>query len=267
MLLAFKDGIARYENDGAQNFTVHFITTDRALQVYATDVDSDGDVDVISALSSQDEIAWYENDGNENFTTHIISTEANYPQSVYAADIDGDSDIDVLSTSESDNKIAWYENDGNENFTTHIISTDAVKAKTVFSGDVDGDGDIDVLSASALDGEINWYENLSIVNVEQVSNKIPNEFSLQQNYPNPFNPSTKIENTIPIVETHRDASLQVRLTVFDVLGNEVAELVNEEQPAGTYRADFTADELASGLYFAQLGARNFSKTIKMSLMK
>ncbi len=147
-----------------------------------------------------------------------------------------------------------------ENFTTHIISTNAVKAICVLARDVDGDGDMDVLSASALDSEINWYENLSIVSVESISNEIPTEYSLKQNYPNPFNPSTKIEYSIP------EASY-VQLKVYDILGNEVAALVNEEQSAGTYRADFLADNLASGFYVAQLRTGNFLKTIKMNLIK
>lgn len=96
--------------------------------------------------------------------------------------------------------------------------------------------------------------------VEEISSIIPENFELKQNYPNPFNPSTKIEYSIP------EASF-VQLKVYDILGNEVAELVNEEQSAGTYRADFSGADLASGLYIAKLQAGNYSKTIKMSLLK
>ncbi len=95
--------------------------------------------------------------------------------------------------------------------------------------------------------------------VRQISG-LPEDYILKQNYPNPFNPSTKIEYSIP------EASF-VQLRVYNILGNEVAILVNEEQPVGTYRADFTAGDLASGIYIAQLKAGNFSKTIKMSFLK
>jgi len=95
--------------------------------------------------------------------------------------------------------------------------------------------------------------------VEQISG-LPQDFSLRQNYPNPFNPSTNIEYTLP------EASF-VQIKVYDILGNEVATLVNEEQSAGTYRADFSGSDLASGLYIAKLQAGNYSKTIKMSLLK
>jgi len=83
---------------------------------------------------------------------------------------------------------------------------------------------------------------------------------LSQNYPNPFNPTTKIEYSI-------SEQSMVQLKVYDILGNEVAQLVNEEQSAGTYRADFIANNLASGFYVAQLKAGDFTKTIKMTLMK
>jgi len=95
--------------------------------------------------------------------------------------------------------------------------------------------------------------------VEQISG-LTQDFSLRQNYPHPFKPTTNIEYTIP------EASF-VQIKVYDILGNEVATLVNEEQSAGTYRADFTAGNLASGFYVAQLRAGDYSKTIKMTLMK
>jgi len=95
--------------------------------------------------------------------------------------------------------------------------------------------------------------------VEQISG-MPSDFSLSQNYKNPFNPSTKIEYSIP------EASF-VQLKVYDVLGNEVTQLVNEEQSVGTYRAYFSGSDLASGLYIAKLQAGEYTKTIKMTLLK
>jgi len=96
----------------------------------------------------------------------------------------------------------------------------------------------------------------------------PKEFLLYQNYPNPFNPTTKIKYTIPNVETHRDASLQmVTLKVYDVLGNEVATLVNEEKQPGVYEVEFDASNLSSGIYFYQLKAGNFISIKKMVLLR
>lgn len=90
--------------------------------------------------------------------------------------------------------------------------------------------------------------------------RIPEEFSLQQNYPNPFNPSTRISWQSP-VSSHQT------LIVYDVLGNEVATLVDEEKPAGTYEINWNASTLSSGVYFYQLRAGNFVQTRKMILMR
>jgi len=99
------------------------------------------------------------------------------------------------------------------------------------------------------------------------------EFELAQNYPNPFNPSTKIKFTIPATLNEVEGSL-VTLEVFDVLGNEIATLVNQEKQPGTYEVEFNATShsgsvrnLTSGIYFYQLKAGDFTETKKMILMK
>ncbi len=112
----FDDKIAWYESDGGSppSFTERVISTtaDGALAVFATDVDGDGDTDVLSASIYDDKIAWYENRGGSSpsFTERVISTTANNARSVFATDVDGDGDIDVLSASEIDGEITWYEN-------------------------------------------------------------------------------------------------------------------------------------------------------------
>jgi plastocyanin len=89
---------------------------------------------------------------------------------------------------------------------------------------------------------------------------IAEKFELNQNYPNPFNPSTRISYAIP------GASF-VNLKVYDIIGNEIAVLVNEEKQAGTYQIDFDATELTGGVYFYQLLTGSFVETKKMILMK
>jgi hypothetical protein len=88
----------------------------------------------------------------------------------------------------------------------------------------------------------------------------PLEFSLEQNYPNPFNPNTKIKYSVP-------HSSNVTIKVFDILGNEIETLVNEEKPVGRYEINFNASSLPSGVYFYQLRAGNFVGTKKMILLK
>jgi plastocyanin len=89
---------------------------------------------------------------------------------------------------------------------------------------------------------------------------IAEEFELNQNYPNPFNPSTRISYSIP------SASF-VNLKVYDIIGNEITVLVNEEKQAGNYQIDFDATELSGGVYFYQLLTGSFVETKKMILMK
>ncbi len=159
--------VAWYENDGASPpvWTTHTITATAQIaeSVFASDLDGDTDMDVLSAENSADKIAWYENDGASppSWTARIVSTTADGASSVFAADVDGDMNMDLLSASIFDDKIAWYENDGASppTFTAHTISTTADGANTVFAADVDGDGDMDVLSASGIDDRIAWYEN------------------------------------------------------------------------------------------------------------
>jgi hypothetical protein len=137
-------------------------TANSAASVYATDLDGDGDADVLSASAFDDKIAWYENLGNGSFhSLRVITTSANGAQSVYATDLDGDGDADVLSASATDDKIAWYENLGNGSFHSgRVITTSANSAESVYAADLDADGDADVLSASRFDHKIAWYENL-----------------------------------------------------------------------------------------------------------
>lgn len=95
--------------------------------------------------------------------------------------------------------------------------------------------------------------------VEQVD-AVPTSYSLTQNYPNPFNPTTNINFSIPKTEF-------VSLKVYNMLGQEVAELVNSELTAGTYSIDFKAENISSGIYMYTLTSGNYSVTKKMMLVK
>ena len=89
---------------------------------------------------------------------------------------------------------------------------------------------------------------------------LPTSYFLEQNYPNPFNPSTNIKYSVPQIS-------KVQIKIFDILGNEIEMLVNEEKPAGTYEVIWNADGISSGVYFYQLRAGSFIETKKMILMK
>lgn len=101
------------------------------------------------------------------------------------------------------------------------------------------------------------FEYSNIIEVEVSS---PQNFELSQNYPNPFNPSTTISFSLP-------QNVFVILKVYDVIGNEVATLVNEEKSAGRYDINFNAANLSSGIYFYSISAGSFNQVNKMTLIK
>ena len=97
-------------------------------------------------------------------------------------------------------------------------------------------------------------------NAVEIDLGTPDEYTLNQNYPNPFNPSTVISFSVPV-------TAPVTLKIYDVLGNEVATLVNEEKPSGVYEVEFNAAELTSGIYFYKIKAGTFIETKKMIVIK
>jgi hypothetical protein len=96
--------------------------------------------------------------------------------------------------------------------------------------------------------------------VRENDGSVPTTFALEQNYPNPFNPSTTIRYALP-------NSAKVRLMIYDLLGREIATLVNEEQSAGWKEVEWNASAFSSGIYFYKIHANNFNETKKMVLMK
>ena len=93
------------------------------------------------------------------------------------------------------------------------------------------------------------------------------KFLLEQNYPNPFNPSTTIKYSIPFVVNEYFSFSNTTLKVFDILGREVATLVNKQQNAGNYEVIFNASNLSSGVYFYRLQSGNFVETKKLILLR
>jgi hypothetical protein len=126
------------------------------------------------------------------------------------------------------------------------VSVHAVDSNPPNSGAINADG-------------TSYSGAMTTTGVEQISG-LPNDYTLSQNYPNPFNPTTNIEYSIT------EESF-VELKVFDVLGNEIVTLVNQEQSAGIYRADFNAANLPSGMYFARITANEYTQVVKMTLLK
>ncbi|MFA6980841.1 MAG: T9SS type A sorting domain-containing protein [Ignavibacteriaceae bacterium] len=110
--------------------------------------------------------------------------------------------------------------------------------------------------ASFINEKLGWINDVE----EDYPVESPNNFNLSQNYPNPFNPITKINYQLP-------ENNFVSLIVYDVLGKEVAILVNQEQSAGTYQTTLDGSRLSSGIYFYKIQAGDFVETKKLVLMK
>ncbi len=108
--------------------------------------------------------------------------------------------------------------------------------------------------------QMDYDGTFSYSNAINIEISTPREFALMQNYPNPFNPSTIISFQIP-------KSGLVSLKIYDVLGIEIATLLNEEKNPGKYEIDFNASYLSSGIYFYTLRAGNFISIKKMILIK
>jgi hypothetical protein len=133
------------------------------------------------------------------------------------------------------------------------------------------------VTATDFEGNTSNFAKLNRLTDVKDEEQISTEFSLEQNYPNPFNPSTKIRFTIPASSLNpfsKGEGILVSLKIYDVLGNEVATLVNEEKPAGVYEVTFDASELSSGIYFYRIAihsdklkAGSFVETKKMILIK
>jgi len=117
------------------------------------------------------------------------------------------------------------------------------------------DNDLVVAASNEL-----WKGSLSEINTVRNESIIVEEYFLSQNFPNPFNPSTTIKYFLP-------EKTKVRIDIYDILGNKIRTLLDEEKNAGKYELKFYGDKLSSGIFFYRLFTNNYSKTKKMLLVK
>jgi hypothetical protein len=232
------------------------------------DIDGDMDEDILIGAETGANYVYLERVGNSFVppTSNPFSsiTFHNYSRPSLA-DIDNDDDFDLI-IGRSFGEVICYQNIGNSQNpqwqrNDTLVAPMKVKQNAAPGfADLDNDGRIDGVIGE-YDGNFTYFKNLfAPTSIENEFVEIPSGFYLSQNYPNPFNPTTRIQYQI-------SSSSNVSLKVYDVLGNEVLTLANEEKPAGYYEVNFTAFQLASGLYFYKLQAGNFSETKKMILLR
>ena len=174
----------------------------------------------------------------------------------------------VLSASNDDN---WHVNDGNVQVETYDTDLDHhgfshARVYDVGAGSQNFYAVAQNYVETAGSGIGSIYGNLAVIVFPDVINavwdskELPMDFALHQNYPNPFNPSTAIKYSIA-------ADIQVKIAVYDMLGKEVATLVNERKDIGTYEVTWDASGVPSGIYFCKIVADKFQKVQKMTLLK
>ncbi len=233
-----------------------------AADVDAADLDNDGDLDIISASRGDDKLAWYENQGTQFGSQQLLmdpglSKGANH---ISIADLNDDGLKDIVAR--HDSATVWFTNEGEGNFTDpgiiHDFTSISIGLEIV---DMDGDQVPDLLTGYTDRDQVIWFKN------EFTFTPIPTEdpvtvesFQLSQNYPNPFNPSTRINFHLP-------RSSNVTLTVYNLLGQRVATVVDEFLTAGSHAVTFDGGGLSSGVYAYRLKSDGHVRTRKMLLLK
>ena len=163
--------------------------------------------------------------------------------------------LDVTPGADNNTIVASF----NADLTSLAGGSAVILASGFLTPDQNQDGQAFTLIAVLADGTVLDLGGVTSVN-DDFSDLIPGEYQLSQNYPNPFNPTTKINFSIP-------TNGLVTLKIYDILGKEVANLVNENLEAGNYIVNFEAARLSSGVYFYQLKANDFVEVKKMNLIK
>ena len=264
--IGFQTKFTFYNNDGFGNMTKVYEIYHKGGQAGESasgDLDGDGFIDYAVSCSDTTGIRVILNNRNNTFSEKGNLRALYEAESVHLADLDGDGKLDVISTDQctSSGALSLFMNDGNANFSRTRIRTTygPLRVKT---GDVDGDGDVDiVVSSICFCGPfLTVLRNDGFTPVRVVVKALPMISHLEQNYPNPFNPVTVISYQLPV-------NGGVTIAVYDILGREVATLVNEQKSAGVYSAQFDASKLSSGIYFYRLKAWDHTETKRMMLVK
>jgi hypothetical protein len=267
----YSDEVMLWLGDG----TGSFIFSDEVAvgnapwMVVSGDVNNDGVPDVVCANSSGSSFSVVLCDTAGNLSSPTNYSVGAFPLSVDLGDVDGDLDLDIVTSNFSGANFTLYENDGTGVFINrNDLPSNQAGSCAVFH-DRDNDGDMDMTGIDELQDLLILFTNDEATGIVE-EEIIPKEFVLYQNYPNPFNPITKIKFTVPQSDNPLLGGARgglVTLKVYDILGNEITILVNEEKSPGTYEINFDGTRLPSGMYFYTLTAGSYSESKKMILLK
>ncbi len=212
----------------------------------------------------------YSPDGDELWVTNYDSTNTITGYRAYDIAIDDNANTYIIGQTSGDDIVTIKYNSAG--VFSWAISYDGPSASQDIPVAVGVDPNGNVYATGNSFDAASGYDIVTIKYVQtptsvESETVVPSAYNLSQNYPNPFNPSTKIRYAIPNVTLSGAEGSRVQLKIYDVLGNEVATLVNEEKSVGSYEVNFNASQLSSGVYFYKLNAGNFIETKKMILMK
>jgi hypothetical protein len=224
------------------------------------DMNNDGRLDAVigyQAISVSGKLAWYQQPtvATNAWTEHVIATIVG-PMSLSVVDMNNDGLLDVVAGEHNLDapetaKLHIFENlGGATSWTDHVIATGDEHHDGAIAVDIDNDGDYDILSMSWGSTHLLLYENKALEPLSvggRNTGYLPTGFGLEPAFPNPFNPNTTILYDLPVES-------RVRLTVFDVLGRQVAVIADRTSPAGTHEATFSAGSYASGVYLCRMVA-------------
>ena len=155
----------------------------------------------------------------------------------------------------------------NFNQTEKIIENINQGTETEAAFTFDVDYNIGNVEADTIEFVITDNKSVYLTKQFILQYSVPTEYKLEQNFPNPFNPTTKIRFSIPNVTLSEVEGSRVQLKIYDILGNEVTTLVNEQKELGYYEVDFSASSYVSGFYIYRLISGNFISTKKMLVLK
>ena len=287
-------------NNGTLNTTPFWTSTwgGYGSGIMLADIDNDLDLDLLTGGWWQPCRIYLNSNGNFNNTPEYTSTSTSVVEAIVCGDVDKDAleETEDIFTGDGSQKLFYLPRTLLQDFKRVIVGNDTL-ALNDYCYDLES-GWISLAEAPApgttitFEAVVSWDLDMGITNWDQnkgnylfynTSDPVyadaeeisPEGFVLYQNYPNPFNPSTKIKFTIPSANLRQAQSdIFVTLKVYDVLGNEVATLVNKELAAGEYEVEFNSrsglsgiKELPSGIYFYQLKTKNFIQTKKMLILK
>lgn len=244
-----------------------------ATDIAVEDFNRDGNLDVASSnFWEGTSMSVLYGNGDGTFQTAIILPSAYSPDllnvsGITAGDLDNDGDKDIIVGNNASNSLSlYYNNNGAFEYKMRAGAFLSVFSPVFADIDNDGKGDIGAVGSLPPSGIGSTLIFMKGTNTGPTSisgfnvSEFPEEFRLEQNYPNPFNPVTNLEFGI-------SNSGFVSLKIYDLLGKEVATIVEAELKAGSYKYSFNASDLSSGIYFYKLSSRNFSETKRMILLK